>query len=325
MLVELERYENLGTPSYFWELLKILDEKKGNWTVEHVREYFFNRIVDGKSVFDGCLPFAQTLGIITIDGHNKVSLEEGFTQFLMSEQYMRGKIIEKLLFALQDDDAFQTIFSSANISYDVIYNLIQVDNAAFGFRFSNFRRLLLSFEFISRHPDQQIRKFIVNQKYRILFDKAILPEVKRRKIGIEHLEEMLAQRQIRGAEAEDFVLAFEKQRLTAHLRIQSILKISDYDVAVGYDIVSYNDANSPEHDRFIEVKSCSIDRRFYWSKNEILQARIMRTRYFLYLVDAEKLKQVEYEPLIIQNPYENVFMNNDEWSKEEQSWLFQPK
>lgn len=324
MLAELEHYENLGTPSYFWELLKMLGEKDEHWTVENIHEYFFNRIVDGKSVFDGCLPFAQVLGVIKVDDKNVVYVDQDFTEFLMSERYMRGKLIERMLLVLKEDEAFQTIFSSPNISYDVIYNLIQVDNSAFGFRFSNFRQLLVSFEFLNRHPDRHIRKFIVNQKYRILFDKIILPEVRRRKIGIESLEERLAQRQIRGAEAEDFVLTFERNRLSSHPKLQSVQKISDYDVGAGYDVVSYNDVDSTEHDRFIEVKSCSINRRFYWSRNEVSQARIMRGRYFLYLVDAEKVNQTEYEPLMIQNPYENVFMN-ETWQREEQSWLFQPK
>ncbi len=324
MLADLERYENLGTPSYFWELLKMLNEESEHWTVENIREYFFNRIVDGKSVFDGCLPFAQALGIIKIDDKNIVCVDQDFTEFLMSERYMRGKLLERMLLALKEDEAFQTIFSPPNISYDVIYKLIQVDNSAFGFRFSNFRQLLVSFEFLNRHPDQHIRKFIVNQRYRILFDRIILPEVRRRKIGIENLEEVLEQRQIRGAEAEDYVLAFEKQRLSSHPKLQSVQKISDYDAGAGYDIVSYNNADSIEYDRFIEVKSCSVDRRFYWSKNEVSQARIMRGRYFLYLVDAKKINQTGYESLVIQNPYEYVFMNN-KWKKEEQSWLFQPK
>lgn len=324
MLVELESYENLGTPSYFWELLKMLKVNDGRWTVNHVREYFFNRIIDGKSVFDGCLPCAQAVGIIKIDNRNMVCVNEDFVEFLMNDRYMRGKFLEKLLLTLKEDEAFQTIFSSSNISYDVIYNLIQVDNAAFGFRFSNFRQLLISFGFLNRHPNYQIRKLIINQRYRFLFDRVVLPEIRRRKIGIENLEEMLEHKQIRGAQAEDFVLKFEKQRLSSHPKVESILKISDYDVGAGYDIVSYEDDGSREHNRFIEVKSCSIDRRFYWSKNEVLQARIMRNRYFLYLVDSEKINSGSYEPLVIPNPYKNVFMNVG-WKREEQSWLFQPK
>jgi len=31
-----------------------------------------------------------------------------------------------------------------------------------------------------------------------------------------------------------------------------------------------------------------------------------------------------YSPIIIKNPYESVF-NNDEWSKEPQSWKFELK
>jgi hypothetical protein len=324
MLAELERYESLGTPSYFWELLKRLDDDGVRWTVENIREHFFNRIVDGRSVFDGCISFAQAAGILNVDHQSVVQINGDFANFLMSERHMRGKMLEWTFSALEDDEVFQTIFSPRYMSYDVIYNLIQIDNSAFGFRFANFRQLLVDFDFLSRHPDRLIRKLIVNQRYRTLFDRIILPEVKRRKIGIENLEEMLAQRQIRGAEAEEFVLIFEKTRLSSHTKPQGIQKISDYDVGAGYDIVSYENVDSSELDRFIEVKSCSVDRRFHWSKNEVSQARIMRDQYFLYLVDPRKIPQVGYEPLIIRNPYENIFMNDGEWKREEQSWLFQP-
>jgi hypothetical protein len=323
MLEDLERYENLGTPGYFWELLKKLQEADARWTVENVREYFFNRILDGQTVFDGCIPFACEIGLIKVEGE-RVVLNGAFGEFLMSERYMRGKLLEWAFTKLGEDELFAQIFSPANISYDVVYNMIQIDSGAFGFRFSNLRRLLMSFEFVDRHPDRQIGKLIVNPKYRALFDRFVLPEVRRRKLGLESLEEMLAQRQLRGAEGEEFVLAFEKRRMASHPRVESIQKISDYDVAAGYDIASFSEMDSAEHDRFIEVKSCSVSNRFYWSRNEIDQARIRRSQYYLYLVDPSQLQKNGYEPVMIQNPYENVFLD-ESWSKEPQTWLFSKK
>lgn len=320
MLEELEQYENLGTPGYFWELLNNLKTDGSRWTVRDVRDHFYNRIVDGESVFDGCLPLAIAVGVVSVNESEEVSLAD-FANDLMSERHMRGKMLEHMFLAMQEDTVFGDIFSPANISYDVVYNVVQVENAAFGFKHANFRKLLIGFGFLSDHPDSHIRRLIVSPRYRALFDRCVLPGIKRKKIGIESLHEMLAQRQVQGSEAEDFVVEFERRRLAAHPKPESVQRISDYDVAAGYDIVSYETYTSAELDRFIEVKSCSTNRRFYWSKNEVSQARIRRNRYFLYLVDPAKIKNTGYEPEIIQDPYQNVFMD-ESWSREAQTWLF---
>lgn len=323
MLKELNQYDNLGSPKFFWELLCQLQNNKELWTTDNVRDYFFNRIIDEKSVFDGCLPLVIALDIVRVDQDKILSMNQSFAPFLVDEKYLRIKILERLLQVLKDDEVFLEIFCSENVSYDVVYHLIQIENSAFSFRYSNFRQLLISFNFLNQHPDQKIHKFIIDHKYRRLFDKFVLPEIKRRKIGIEKLEEILEQKQIHGAEAEEFVVTFEKQRLFNHSKLQDIQKISDYDVSAGYDVISYNDIDSTEYNRFIEVKSYEGNERFYWSKNEVSQARIKRDEYFLYLVDRKKMND-NYEPLIIQNPFENVF-SSDLWVKEPQTWLFQRK
>ena len=55
--------------------------------------------------------------------------------------------------------------------------------------------------------------FIINSRYKKLFDKIILPEIKKRKIGIEELRKSLEQNNIYGEEAELFVLKYERDRL----------------------------------------------------------------------------------------------------------------
>ena len=204
---------------------------------------------------------------------------------------------------------------SQNISYDIIYHQIQIDSGAFQFRYANFRHLLLSFSFIQEHPDTAIRKFIINPKYRKLFDSNLMPEIKRRKIGIEQLEKMLAQKQIHGKEAEEFVLDYETRRLDGHHKIESIEIISTYDVGAGYDVVSFDSLESKIHDRFIEVKSFAGNPSFHWSRNEMERARERKNQYFLYLVDRTKMKETDYEPLVIQNPHEQVLHRNDLWEK----------
>lgn len=323
MLEELDCYENLGTPGFFWELLNSLQRSDAPWSEADIRAHFFNRIVDGKSVFDGCMPLAMAVGVIAIGPDGRMRVDEDFSRFLISEKYMRGKLLERLFGALRSDDSLGLIFAPEHVSYDVVYKLIQIENGAFGFRHVSLREFLVSFGFLDYHPDPKIRRLVVHKGYRKLFDSVILPETESRKIGIEELERSLGNKRKQGLDAEELIVSYEKSRLAAHPRVQDVQRISDYDVGAGYDVVSYDSESSDEYDRFIEVKSCSTDRRFYWSRNEVAQARIKRKSYYLYLVDSVRMHENGYVPVIIQDPFENVFQS-DAWAREEQSWLFQP-
>src|SRR5690606_34881470 len=94
-------------------------------------------------------------------------------------------------------------------------------------------------------------------------------------------------------------------------------------VDAGYDIISFDSLMSKEPDRFIEVKSFFKSPEFYWSKNELTVSEMKRTKYFLYLIDRSKLDSTNYQPIIIQDPFMNVFKNS-EWNKKPQNWLVSP-
>jgi hypothetical protein len=315
MLEELRRYENLGTPQYFWELLTQVNECEDSWTVDDTNRHFYNRIVDGLSVFDGCVHFARIIGVIVVDDAGCITLDASFSPFPHTENHLHNKMVEKLLMALKDDDVLQNIFTSENVSYDIIYRSIQIDNSAFDLKYSNFKDLLISFGFLTPHPDSNISKYIVNGRYKRLFDQLLLPEIKRRKIGIDELRKSFEQKQIYGEEAERFALEYEKARLTGHASLEKVEIISEYDVSAGYDLVSFNEIASSEIDRFIEVKSFTGSPYFYWSRNEMDTARIRRDSYYLYLVDRERINEDGYEPVIIQDPHENILNKPDDWNK----------
>ena len=109
-----------------------------------------------------------------------------------------------------------------------------------------------------------------------------------------------------------------------HPDSNSIRIISDEDCGAGYDILSYQKESSIFLDKYIEVKSYSGEPYFYWSINEVKVAEKEKNNYFLYLVNRDEMGNNNYSPIIIKNPYESVF-NNDEWSKEPQSWKFELK
>lgn len=313
MLKELSRYEHLGTPQYFFELFTKLANNGIAWTERDIEAHFYNRIIGDISVFDGCVPLAKLVGAITIDGNGLVTLSPTLLRPLVNRHYLALKLLATILLEANKDDTFHEIFCPDNISYDIIYRQIQVDSASFPFRYANFRQLLIDFEFLLPHPDPGINKYIINPKIKNLFSREILPSIKKRKLGAAQLEKMLAQQQIHGKEAEEFVLKYEQQRLASHPQLKNVEIISEYDVGAGYDIVSYADINSTGHDRFIEVKSFQGPPSFHWSRNEIDVSRIKKGEYFLYLVDRARMNDAGYHPLMIPNPFDCVLGNNSQW------------
>jgi len=121
-----------------------------------------------------------------------------------------------------------------------------------------------------------------------------------------------------GIEAEEFVFNYETNRL----QNKNVFLISKEYANEGYDIASFNTPNETVFSRFIEVKSYRGESiYFHWSKNEINSAKIYREKYWLYLVNRDSMRNKDYIPEMIQNPYENVFLKEN-WKREASSWKF---
>lgn len=310
MLKELKRYNNLGTPSYFYQLLNTLNEKPwAEWRLDDVNQLFYNKIIDGRRIFDGCIELAIQIKLLVLQG-DYLFIDKKLSDVLESEAQMKDRFVEYLFKSLSNDDDFYQIFNSKHLSYDVIYKSFQINNSAFGFKFSNFKQLLIDFGVIRYHPTPEIKKFIINSRYKKVFDKAVLPEIKKRKIGIDELKRTIEEQQIYGEEAENFVLAFEKKRLNGKDFIEWV---AEYVANEGYDIASYNNETDSEHNRFIEVKSYAGGKPyFYWSKNEFSVARRRQESYWLYLVNRDEIDKYDYVPLMLQDPYESV-LKSGKW------------
>lgn len=101
-----------------------------------------------------------------------------------------------------------------------------------------------------------------------------------------------------GSEGERFVLTYERKRLPTYLH-EDIVHYADSDIAMGYDILSFNAADSLKADRYIEVKTYRGHKHFYWSEGEITAAHLLSDHYYLYLVDYDQISNPEYQPEII--------------------------
>lgn len=135
--------------------------------------------------------------------------------------------------------------------------------------------------------------------------------VPRRSKSAERLAAELARQAEDGAAAEEWVVAFERQRLLGHPLKEQVRRVSMDDVAAGYDILSFTSTTSLRHDLFIEVKSHADRKAFHWSRNEIATAREFGDAYALYLIDRTRCAEDGYIPHIIMGPSPEMFASLD--------------
>lgn len=312
MLKDLRKYDNLGTPNFFFELLKTLkDSKKQKWTIADINQLFFNRVIDNRSTFEGCLFLAFRINLI-IEVNGNILIDQKFDNYLNSKNQMNDKFVERLFLNLQPSSEIYEVFSSENFSQDIVYQSLQLKNSAFGFKYANLKQLLIDFNVLKVHPTSEINNLIISTRYKKIFDKIILPEIKKRKIGIEEFKKSMEQQQIYGEEAEKFVLQYEHNRLGG---LKEIQWVAEYTVNAGYDIASFETINDNKPNRFIEVKSYDGEKPyFFWSRNEMEVAKRKLNEYWLYLINRKEVDKKDYEPFCIQNPSEKV-LENTEWKK----------
>ena len=95
MLAKLSSYENLGTPGYFWRLFKALDETD-TWTLDDITAYFFNKMNDGRSVFDGCVPLLLATQVLRVNQSGLVEVGDNY-KAMANMQECKHKLVERLL------------------------------------------------------------------------------------------------------------------------------------------------------------------------------------------------------------------------------------
>ena len=123
-----------------------------------------------------------------------------------------------------------------------------------------------------------------------------------------------------GRKAEDFALQFEKNRLPVDMH-PAIVCYADQDIAMGYDILSFETPESVKPDRYIEVKTYRGHKHFYWSEGEIMVARLMSDRNYLYLIDYDRINEPNYQPEIIRNPA-RLFDHKTQWINQPTRYVF---
>jgi hypothetical protein len=182
-----------------------------------------------------------------------------------------------------------------------------------------------------RSRERPIRDFLMDLRcvgYRQSDDSYILDEAaaplyiwavnQSRTISLSTFAQLQRRREELGFAAEQVVLEYEKARLGSKFaeRVEHISADSPF---ACYDIRSVTVDESGVQERYIEVKAVDPESlKFYWSKSEIDTAKVLRSRYFLYLLPYLQQGGFDTAALAIYcDPIRTLLSDRDRWDIEE--------
>lgn len=253
----------------------------------------------------------ELMSLIKFNGNKIISTDILINNASNSEKFQDWFTPEYIAFVIRHN-----IIDRNGISYSIANNNYILSPTAINPRkYACFRNLLIDLGIIEYLPG---KGYLINK----LLVQALLHD-ENTKISEEELLDNLEKQKEQGKEGEEFVLRYERKRITKEDLRCRIERISKLDVSAGFDIVSFNDNDSTNFDRFIEVKTYIGRPHFYWSKNEIEKAQLMGDAYYVYLVDFQQIRQENYVPLCISNPIRNIILATD-WMKTTQELFVEP-
>lgn len=170
--------------------------------------------------------------------------------------------------------------------------------------------------------DGQHDRFVLDQNYGHLYvwaKNVTGPKTKRT------LETRAQRREQFGRSAEDAIFEYEKIRVGEQLanKVKHISKTLPF---ASYDIKSFTVDAGAIADRFIEVKAVSSHSyEFFWTQIELQAARLLRDKYYLYLLPSDGTGFDFSALLVLENAYETVYENKNTWTLEENVVLCRKK
>jgi hypothetical protein len=245
-----------------------------------------------------------------------------------NEKGLKKFVIESIISSLIREKLLAEFFPYGCVEYDIDNEIISIRNHMIPLEYSGLRNLLYELNLFQKNRSPSLIN--INPEFSNYFIDQIIENIRRTTLenissssfDYDQLMRLNEIKRIYGEDAEKLVYKYEMARLIDHPQKEKIKIISGIDVGAGYDIISFNDNQSKEFDRFIEVKSHSGNMKFYWSLNEVNVAKQKQNHYFLYLIDRSNLENERYLR-IIENPYQEVFLD-DGWLKQSDSWIIKP-
>jgi hypothetical protein len=318
MLEKLLDNRSLGTKSQIYQVISTI--KSGCISLEELKETCTHKQYSFSLNFHGIISLLLWLKIINSnDGdiclNSNYDLNDSSSGFL----YL---VFKKLAV----ENQLHLFLNSDIVQFEDKPSTFLINNQLLPLNFSPLRNLMINFNLFEK--DNILYNFYkVNDNLIDFFKNKVLPLVDESRIKNNpqsNIQVSLDKKAELGRIAEEFVVNFERKCMAKHPNNNNIRMISDEDCGAGYDILSYQTESSIFLDKYIEVKSYSGEPYFYWSINEVKVSEKEKNNYFLYLVNRDEMNDIDYSPIMIQNPFESVF-DNEEWSKEPQSWKFELK
>ncbi len=289
----LRQYDNFGRPEQLFEIVRLTGQAGG------VPPSDFMRFQIPKSAID----LLVSISILDITD-NCLRLRSH-----LAENKTPQTIIEKVFESLKKVNLLHNFLNDGNVFYDRSFSRISIRNDKIPLQFSALRNLFVDMGFFVRGEVVKF-EFYIPPEHQNWFLSKVIPDIEASQLSNNPSQGLFDQR-IRkeklGREAEEFVLNFERRVRIKHPKTENIQIISDIDTRAGYDIRSYSSDSALLLDKFIEVKSYYKSPYFYWSNNEVRVAKEKGAKYFLYLVDRNRMHENAYRPLQIANPVETVF------------------
>lgn len=283
------------------------------------KSYIKGKYLENALWFDETLALLEDLKIVKNNSDN-LSLAKQFSFDNDSLEDFKKRLLPVLFSAnRQISEQLRTFLLNFGIeSGEIFFKAKETEKITF----SDTRSILLELDFITASSDNTC--YFVNSNYADLF----IQQFSGTKLSPQALKKKQNEQDAIGLSAEKAVIEFELTRL-ARIQIQKneIEHTSQENVLAGYDIKSfenYLDEHSKRIERYIEVKAVSMqDFKFYWSRTEIEMAKVFGEKYCLYLLPTLSSSTFDFENLlIVRDPVNNVYCNNLEWKREEESVSF---
>ncbi len=309
MLTELKRCNSVGNVDGILFLVSIMAGKE-----KISRDEIRNRCALENNITVNCpgaVAFFEYLRLVDTTSDTVMPLPE--LDILAAKK--NSEIVEQLAAMCINRLVEEGIFDKGATGFDAEKGHLTIKRSAFPLAYASVRNFLTMAGALDKEENGEI---CVAGNYESDWTEQL--RNRRKRFTLEQLLKQQEDQSKRGLEAEEFVLELERKRLPE--LAQKIKRISDFDVAAGYDIVSYENIETEHYDRFIEVKCYMGSPHFYWSENESDVARIKADKYILCLVDYLRMGEPGYQPEFIRNPYETIF-NSDEWLVNASSYRIQ--
>ena len=147
MIKELQKYSDLGTPSFLFEFINSVEQiKKKEWTLLDFQRLLRTKNIDGIRDITGCVYLLIHIGVLKKTENGLFFLSDEIIKQKADRKKLNKRFISLLFDSLKEDDVFFEIFSDEHISFDPFSKFAFIKNSAFGFKYSRLREILKAFD-----------------------------------------------------------------------------------------------------------------------------------------------------------------------------------